>query len=63
MMPASMKASLNTATTLAEKRSRGVLTPLVTRHQSADGVPIVEGHVDSLQVAVDGHPHLEHDPR
>ena len=31
------------------------------RHQPADRVAIVVGHVEPLQVAVDRHPHVEHD--
>ncbi len=32
------------------------------RHQAADRIAIVVAQVEALQVAVDGHPQVEHDP-
>ena len=32
------------------------------RHQPADGIPVVEAQVEPLQVSVDLHPQVEHDP-
>jgi hypothetical protein len=63
MMPTSLKTSPNAVTTPDVNRSFSTSTSEVTRViNRPDGIAVVEAQVEPLQVAVDGHPQVEHDP-
>ena len=63
MMPMSVNTSPNTDTTPAVKSSLSTSTSVVTRVISRPHrVPVVEPKTKPLQVLVDPHPQVEHDP-
>ena len=63
MIPASVKTSPKIETTPEVNRSLITSTSVVTRVISRPtGIAIVEAEVEALQVAVDLHAHVEHDP-